>query len=62
MQVCVPADYTDEQAETFANAENPSGTSHGWKMRKQGDEALAGKDERVRCSMRGGCVHIMLDC
>lgn len=62
MQVCVPATYTDAQAEEYANLANPAGTENGWKVRKQGDPALAGCDERVTCSHREGCVHIMLDC
>lgn len=61
MQVCVPADWTDEQVEEFANRENLCGTSHGWGIRKQGDRFLAGSDERVPCSARPGFVHIMLD-
>lgn len=62
MQVCVPAEYTDEQAEAFANTENPAGTRSGWVMRHTGDPALAGCAERVPCEQREGCVHIMLDC
>lgn len=62
MQVCVPKSYTDEQAEQFANTERPTGISSQWKMRKQGDKALAGCDERVGCEERENCVHIMLDC
>lgn len=61
MQVCVPDDFTDDQALEFAHGENPCGTAHGWSMRKQGDEALAGADERVKCLQRSGFVHIMFD-
>lgn len=61
MQVCVPSDWTDEQAKTFADKDNPCGTENGWFIRKQGDEALAGADERVPCRDRAGHVHIMLD-
>lgn len=61
MQVCVPEDWTDAQAADFAEDEYPCGTAHGWQMRKQGDEALAGADERVQCRERSGHVHIMLD-
>ena len=61
MQVCVPEDWTDYQATDFAEAEYPCGTEHGWQMRKQGDEALAGADERVSCRERSGYVHVMFD-
>jgi hypothetical protein len=30
MQVCVPADATDEDILTECNAKNPSGTERGW--------------------------------
>lgn len=62
MQVCVPAETSDEEAEAFANKANPAGTTNGWKMRHDGDEALAGAKARVPCEERTGCVHIMLDC
>jgi hypothetical protein len=62
MQVCVPKQFTDEQVEEFANSANPSGTQNGWRIRRQGDEALAGCDERVQCAERGDCCHVMLDC
>jgi hypothetical protein len=61
MQVCVPADWTDEQAEAFANRENHPGTTNGWKIRKDLD-LLDGAPERNPCNQRTGCVHIMLDC
>ena len=60
MQVCVPGDWTDEQVTSFAEAQNPSGTN-GWQIRRGGDPALAGKPERVPCSIGGGFVHIVLD-
>lgn len=62
MQVCVPTDWTDEQAEVFANRENPAGTSHGWKLRAADDPAQAGAPIRVNCADRSGQVHIMLTC
>lgn len=62
MQVCVPADWTDEQVRDFANRENVAGTTNGWVIRREGDEKLAGCKERVQCSEHKGCVHIMLDC
>ena len=61
MQVCVPAEWTDEQAKSFADRENLCGTELGWVIRRQGDKALAGDPERQPCSTRAGYVHIMLD-
>lgn len=61
MQVCVPADWTDDQVKEFADRENLCGTEHGWFIRKEGDKGLAGDHERVACASRDGCVHIMLD-
>lgn len=61
MQVCVPANWTDEQVLDFAGQENPCETTNGWSIRRQGDQALAGDDERVPCQDRDGHVHIMLD-
>lgn len=61
MQVCVPDDWNDFQVEAFAEQKNPCGTSGGWGIRKEGDEALAGMPERNKCEKRENCVHIMLD-
>lgn len=61
MQVCVPAEWTDEQVLAFANDGNPCGTTNGWFIRKEGDEALAGCPERNPCESRANHVHIMLD-
>lgn len=61
MQVCVPADWSDAQVIAFAETEYPCGTEHGWAIRRQGDETLAGANERVICSVNPGNVHIMLD-
>lgn len=61
MQVCVPRDWTDEQVLEFAASRCICGTVHGWQIRKQGDEALAGCDERVPCKESPNFVHIMLD-
>ena len=61
MQVCVRKDRSDEEVEDFANEANPCGTSNGWKIRKEGDPALAGAPERVQCADNPDRVHIMLD-
>lgn len=62
-QVCVPANYTDEQARAFLEYKQPCGTENGWQMRHTGDKLLAGAPERVPCKLaeRKGCVHIMFD-
>ena len=61
MQVCVPADWDDEQVKLFAERENPCGTSNGWFIRKEGNKDLSGYPERNPCVERDGHVHIMLD-
>ena len=62
MQVCVPKSFTYAQAEQFANASNPAGTTGGWVARRKGHPDLRGDPARCPCSDRPGCVHIMLDC
>lgn len=62
MQVCVPKDWTDDQVEGFANSENPTGIESKWRIRRKGDEALAGCDERVQCEQLESHCHVMLDC
>lgn len=44
-QVCVPAEWTDEQARAFLEQQYSCGTSHGWQMRHNGHEALGGCSE-----------------
>ena len=61
MQVCVPEWWTDAEVKAFADRENPCGTSHGWHIRRDGDPALAGARERVRCEAMSDHVHVMLD-
>jgi hypothetical protein len=62
MQVCVPSDFTDEQAAAFANGDTPTGIESEWRVAKQGHDVLAGSDERVTCEQRSGCVHLVLTC
>ncbi len=61
MQVCVPAEMTDEEAELFANSANPAGTTNGWAIRTE-DRLLNGDPVRQPCQERTGCVHITFDC
>lgn len=60
-QVCVPADWTDEQTIAFAEAHYPSGTSHGWHLAEDGDETLAGDPSRQPCAEREDYIHRRLD-
>ena len=61
MQVCVPADWSDDQVVEFASMANPCGTQNGWGIRREGSKYLAGAPERRVCEDREGFVHIMLD-
>lgn len=61
MQVCVPGDWTDVQVVGFAEKDNPCGTTHGWCIRKEGEELLQNQPERNPCAQCEGYVHIMLD-
>lgn len=63
MQVCVPKEWTDEQVETFANSQRPTGLSHGWSVCKEGDPMLAGDPPRNPCHDEINThVHILLTC
>lgn len=57
MQVCIPKDYTDEQAEDFANQAHPTGIKSRWKILKDGPDP-----ERVDCESRCGCCHVVMTC
>jgi hypothetical protein len=61
-QACVPHEWTNDQAQTFVNIDNPTGIESHWRMRKNGSELLGGCAERVPCEGRAGFVHIMFDC
>jgi len=61
MQVCVPKNWPDKEVLHFANTANPSGTSNGWTIRKEGDPALSSDSERTPCKKHSGNVHIILD-
>jgi hypothetical protein len=68
MQVCVPADMTEERIIEFSQYRNPCGTEGGWHIRKEGDLLadwpcvfLEGQRERMPCSSRPGFVHVILD-
>lgn len=61
MQVCVPKEWTDDQAIAFAESEWLCGTTAGWSIRREGHQLLGGTAERVQCSDDLNQVHIMLD-
>lgn len=60
LQVCVPENWDDVGVENFANCQNPCGTEHGWKIRKD-SKMLAGDPERNPCEAFSGFVHVTLD-
>jgi hypothetical protein len=60
-QVCVPAEWSDQEIIAFAEAQFPCGTMNGWAIRREGDPMLAGAHERVACAGRAGFIHVMLD-
>jgi hypothetical protein len=61
MQVCVPADWTDEMVRAFAEGQYPCGTTNGRQIRREGDEMLRGASERGACASIAGHVHVVLD-
>jgi hypothetical protein len=62
MQVCVPSDWSDEQATQFGNRESMAGTENGWVIRTADDPAQRGAPTRVQCASLQNHVHIMLTC
>ena len=62
LQICVPKDCMDTEAEEFANSAIPTGIESSWKIKKNGNPTLAGDPERVKCVGRVDHVHIMLEC
>jgi hypothetical protein len=60
-QVCVPKEWTDEQAIAYAEKEFSCGTENGWQIRRAGDPLLDGAPERMQCASRPTHVHIMMD-
>jgi hypothetical protein len=61
IQVCVPKNWSDAEILDFANSINPSGTTGGWVLRKQGDSLLYGDPERQPCTKHPDKIHVMLD-
>ena len=62
IQVCVPKNYTDQQATDFANQSHPTGINSQWVIRKEGNPDLQDDPERQQCSKHSDFVHIMFDC
>ena len=58
-RVCVPKEYTDKEAEDFANLANPTGIQSDWVMAPESEM----KDpQRVQCGDHPENVHIVLIC
>lgn len=60
MQVCVPADWSDQQVISFAESQYPCGTMVGWQIRTD-EKLLAGAPSRNPCASLGDHVHVTLD-
>jgi hypothetical protein len=58
IQVCIPKEWTDEQAEAFAFG---ASDMHPVVMRRNGDSLLAGYPERNQCDELPGHVHVVFD-
>lgn len=57
-QVCVPQDWTEEQAEAFANTQHPTGIRSRWKVRDPSN----GDARRVTCGDDNTKVHYLMSC
>lgn len=62
IQICVPKDWTDEQAEEFANEEISTGITSKWEMVHDNDDMLNGDPERAQCDDDPEYIHIVLNC
>ena len=60
MQLCVPDDWTEEQIVTFAESQNPCGTTHGWGLCQDGHASLGGTPARMNCANENGRVHVVV--
>ena len=52
VQVCVDRDWSDAQAKEFTEGEYPCGTESGWSVAEH-------VEQRVKCAMREGFVHML---
>lgn len=57
MQLCGPADASDAELLAVANAENPSGTQHGW-----ASIVREGEGAPVPCKDEPGRRHYLAEC
>lgn len=62
LQVCVPKEWTDKQAEDFANDDSPTGIESRWALRDADCPAQAGAPIRVQCEQCAENVHIIMSC
>ena len=60
MQLCVPNEWDDNQIITFAQWQNPAGTTTGWCVTPEGHETLAGSPARVTCAQRKRFIHVLV--
>jgi hypothetical protein len=58
VQICVPAEFTDEQAIAAGEKLCPCGTEHGWSVAQPA--RLNGDPSRVTCEKYPENVHIVL--
>ena len=59
-QVCVPREWSDQEVIDWLEGGNPCGTSGGWHLCEDGDNALRGSPARVQCAQQPGWVHRVL--
>lgn len=62
MQVCAAKDATDEEILAVCNAENQSGTEHGWSTVCRTDSDVWGPTAPVVCADHPDRLHILVAC
>lgn len=60
MQICVADEWSNMQAISFSEKENPCGTEFGWSVCKDGEAPLLGCPSRNKCAERVGFIHMLL--
>jgi hypothetical protein len=61
LQLCVPAEWTDEQVREYANHAELCGTVNGWQIMREGNKLLNGNPERIECENLAAHVHIRVE-
>lgn len=62
LQVCAEKSISDDKVEEITNFISPAGTTHGWRMKKEGHKGLSGDPYRRQCADHEDRVHIMFEC